>query len=67
MKLITVLNKKTNQLEEIAEPGIRIHDGGDFVIPVCNSTECKYNHKPYKNICLSSEWLCDNLIKYKSQ
>ena len=34
MKLITVLNKKTNQLEEIVEPGIRIHDGGDFVIPV---------------------------------
>ena len=67
MKMIMVLNKETNQLEEIAETGIRICDGNDLIIPICgNPSECIFGYKPKDNICLSSEWyMCDNLIRYK--
>lgn len=68
MKLITALNKETNQLEEIADPGIRICDGNDLVIPICgNSEKCRYEYTSRDYICLSLKWyLCDDLIRYKT-
>lgn len=68
MKLIKALNKKTNKIETIAEPGVRICDGNDLVIPICGSlAKCEYGSKPvHDNVCLSSKWyMCNDLIRYK--
>jgi len=66
-KMIIALNKKTNQLEEIVEPGVRICDGNDLVIPICgNPTKCKFGYKPHDNVCLFKKWyMCNDLIRYK--